>query len=110
MSKIKSVREKYLDKGFQEYNIDYAIDSVKTGSKRGHIIESLTSDYRGMTAEDSHQLLNDLFAANGGEFKKENRGGYLYGTFFLLIGLSLSIYIIYVFMYGGILVRPILMF
>jgi hypothetical protein len=59
---------------------------------------------------DANGLLNELFEANGGEFKKENRYGYLFGTFLLMIGLPLAYYIYYVFTYGGTLVRPITVF
>jgi hypothetical protein len=110
MSKFKSVREYYLNKGFSEDNIDYTISAVNDGAKREHIIESLTADYRGMSYEDATNLLNSIYGVSGGEFKKENRGGYLYGAFFLLIGIPCAIYIFYVLSYGGILVRPVLIF
>lgn len=108
MRNIESIKDKYLGKGIREDNLSYAIEAVKEGSKREHIIENLTADYRGMPADEASQLLEELFAANGGEFKKENRGGYLYGAFFLLIGLSATFYIYYVFTYGGVLIKPIL--
>jgi hypothetical protein len=59
---------------------------VLEGTKREIIIDTLTADYRGMTVDDSNQLLEELFAANGGEFKKENRNGYLLAILLLLIG------------------------
>lgn len=74
--------------GVKEDNIDYAIDAVKEGTKREFILESLTADYRGMNENQSTQLLDELFEAHGGEFKKENSGGYLFGTLFLLVGLT----------------------
>jgi hypothetical protein len=107
MSKFKSVKDYYLKLGFNEDNIDYVISAVQDGAKREHIIESLTADYRGMSHENAVSLLNSAYIVNGGEFKKENRGGYLYGAFFLLFGLSFSIYIFYTFKYGGPLIRPI---
>jgi hypothetical protein len=110
MKKFDPIIEKYRNKGVRADNIEYAIDSVKYGTKREHILESLTADYRGMNAEDAINLLEELFVTNGGEFKKENRTGYLYGAFLLLIGLSCAYWIFYVFNYGGILVRPILVF
>jgi len=51
-----------------------------------HILETLTAGYRGMTESQSTQILDDLFEANGGEFKTENRGGYLYGILLCFIG------------------------
>ncbi|NII28996.1 hypothetical protein HB364_28215 [Pseudoflavitalea sp. X16] len=108
MKNIDAIKARYLDQGVREDNFLYAVDAVKAGSKREHILESLTADYRGMDYIEATQLLEELFAANGGEFKKENRSGYLYGAFFLLLGLAASFYIYYVYTYGGILVRPIL--
>jgi hypothetical protein len=110
MKKYTPIIEKYANKGVRIDNIEYAIDSVKDGAKREHILESLTADYRGMHVNDATNLLEELFVVNGGEFKKENKGGYLYGTFFLMLGLLFAFYIFYVFTYGGVLVRPILVF
>lgn len=108
MKKFEPIIEKYSSIGISTDNIDYAVSSVKEGAKRAHIIENLTSDYRGMNIFQSMDLLDELFEANGGEFKKENRGGYLYGAFFLLIGLSCTFYICYVLLFGGVIVKPAL--
>lgn len=107
MKNINTIKAEYLAKGVKEDNFNYAIDAVKEGSKREHILENLTADYRGMDYLQATQLLEELFAANGGEFKKENRGGYLYGSFFLLFGLAAAGYIFYVYTYGGVLIRPV---
>ena len=87
MNKFGLIKDKYLKLGLSEDNIDFAIGAVLDGTKRAHIIEILTADYRGMTETQSTLLLEDLFKANGGEFKKENQGGYLYGALLLLVGL-----------------------
>ena len=108
MRKFDPIIEKYRNKGVSAENIEYAIDSVKDGTKRELILENLTADYRGMNAGDATRLLEELFVANGGEFKKENRGGYFTGAFLLLIGLACGYYIFHVFTYGGVLIRPIL--
>ncbi|MBO9682900.1 MAG: hypothetical protein J7502_09580 [Flavisolibacter sp.] len=110
MGKFDLIIEKYRNKGVSVENIEYAIDSVKYGSKREHILEGLTADYRKMNIEDATDLLEDLFVANGGEFKKENRTGYLFGTVLLLAGLPCAFYIFYVLVYGGVLIKPILVF
>jgi hypothetical protein len=110
MKKFTSIVEKYQSRGISVDNIEYAIDSVKRGAKREHVIENLTADYRGMSLTDANGLLNELFAANGGEFKKENRNGYLFGSFLLMLGLLLAFYIYGKFTYGGILVRPVAVF
>ena len=90
MGKFISIKNKYLAAGVSENNIDFAIESVSDGIKREHTLETLTADYRGMSVDEATRLLEDLYAANGGEFKKENRGGYLYGILALVIG-ALSI-------------------
>lgn len=48
----------------------------------------MTAGYRGMSKSQSTQILEELFEANGGEFKKENRNGYLYGILFSLVGVA----------------------
>lgn len=110
MKKFANIIEKYQNRGVNMDNIEYAVESVKRGAKREHIIDNLSADYRGMNLTDANGLLNELFEANGGEFKKENRYGYLFGFFLLMLGLPLAFYIYYVFTYGGILVRPVLVF
>jgi hypothetical protein len=110
VKKNVSIIEKYQERGISTDNIEYAIESVKRGAKREHILENLSADYRGMNSTDANGLLNELFAADGGEYKKENRGGYLYGILFLMLGIPCAFYIYYVFTYGGTLVRPILVF
>ncbi|MBO9562787.1 MAG: hypothetical protein J7621_08440 [Niastella sp.] len=108
MKKFETVKAQYMSQGVNEDNILYAIDAVKEGTPREHVLENLTADYRGMDYIHATQLLEELFAVNGGEFKKENRYGYLYGAFFLLLGFAAAFYIFYVYTYGGILYRPIL--
>jgi len=108
MPKFNSAIDKHSKNGISTDNIEYAISAVKDGTKREHILENLTADYRSLTHEQGNALLDDLFVAGGGEFKKENRGGYLFGSMFLLVGLSCAFYIFYVLYYGGVLVRPVL--
>lgn len=86
VAKFNLVKQKYLHLGVKEDNIDFAISAVLDGSRRDIIIEILTADYRGMTEIQSNDLLEELFKVNGGEFKNENKSGYLYGTLFLLLG------------------------
>jgi hypothetical protein len=100
--------EKYVHIGISIDNIEYAIESVKEGAKRQHILDNLTGDHRGMNIFNSMDMLDELFEANGGEFKKENRGGYLFAALFFLIGFSCMFYIFYVLAYGGVIVRPLL--
>ena len=103
MKKFATLQTKYLAQGVKEDNIEYAISAVNDGSKREHILENLVADYRGMNTIEANQMLNEMFAANGGEFKKENRDGYLTGIALLMIGLPAAFYIYYVYTYGGIL-------
>ncbi len=108
MSKYADVMKRYTEKGISTDTIEYAISSVKEGSKREHILESLTASYRGMQPMEANMLLEELFLMNGGEFKKENRTGYLYGAFFLLLGVLCAAYIAYTFIAGVTWHRPIL--
>ena len=94
-TKFEAVKATYVNQGINAGHIDYAISAVQDGSKREHIMEGLTADYRGVPGDTAHSLLEALFAANGGEFKKENRGGYLYAAGFLMVGVFLAGYIIY---------------
>lgn len=94
MAKFDAIKNKYLALGVTEDNIDFAIGAVQDGSKREHIIEILTADYRGMTQSQSTAMLEEMFAANGGEFKKENSGGYLYGILFLLLGIASTVVLV----------------
>lgn len=110
MKKFANIIDKYQSRGVSIDNIEYAVESVKRGAKREHILDNLSADYRGMNLTDANGLLNELFEVNGGEFKKENRYGYLFGSFMLMLGLPCAFYIYYVFTYGGILVRPIVVF
>jgi hypothetical protein len=94
MNKFRTITEKYIFLGVRQDNIEFAIDAVKDGTRREIIIDSLTADYRGMNEEQAQHLLNELFVANGGEFKKENRGGYLYAALFLLVGIACLVILI----------------
>lgn len=88
MKKFSPVKSKYLSLGIKEENIDYAIGAVKEDAKREHIIENLTASYRGMTEATAVPLLDELYAANGGEFKSENRGGYITGAILCILGIA----------------------
>jgi hypothetical protein len=107
MGKFDKVVTQYRQAGVSEDNIEYAILAAREGGKREHILENLTADYRGMTLTQATAMLDDIFKANGGEFKKENRGGYLFGAFFLMIGIACSFYLYYVYNYGGRLIEPL---
>jgi hypothetical protein len=101
MKKFNAVKAKYLQLGIREENIDYAIDAVKEGTRREHIIESLCADYRGMSSADATALLDSLYIANGGEFKKENRGGYLFGALLVMLGLAATGFLFMMFTSGS---------
>lgn len=72
------IKEKYLSLGLPEKHFDYAFNAVKSGTKKDIIIKNLTSDVRKVDYTLASNMLDDMFSANGGEFKYENRGGYLY--------------------------------
>lgn len=108
MGKFDSIIIKYNHIGVRTDNIEFAIDAVKNGTKREHILENLTAGYRGMQDQQATALLEDLFAANGGEFRIENRGGYLFGTLFLLLGLICTFFIVYAISSGETLQKPLI--
>ena len=108
MGKFNSIITKYSNTGVRIDNIEFAIDAVKNGTKREHILENLTASYRGMQDPQATALLEELFDANGGEFKIENRGGYLFGSLFLLLGLICSFFIFYALYTGESLRRPVI--
>ena len=81
----KELKEKYHMLGVLEKNFDYAVSAVKNGTKREIILKNLTSDVRKMDLELSNNLLDDLFQSNGGEFKYENRVGYMYSIAYLIV-------------------------
>ena len=107
MGKFDHIINKYRQQGVREDNIEYAIIAAKDGGKREHILESLTADYRGMGLGQATVMLEEIFEANGGEFKKENRGGYWYGAFSLILGLGCSFYLYHYYKYGGTLIKPV---
>jgi hypothetical protein len=107
MGKFDHIITKYRQAGVREDNIEYAILAAKDGGRREHIIENLTADYRGMTHQQATAMLEEIFKANGGEFKKENRGGYWYGSFLLIPGLGFSYYLYHYYTYGGTLLEPV---
>ncbi|MGN6490697.1 MAG: hypothetical protein ACTHLE_01775 [Agriterribacter sp.] len=109
MHKLDLVKQKYLNLGVKEDNLDFAIGAVSDGTRREIILETLTADYRGMNQEQSLQLLEDLFEANGGEFRKENRGGYLYGVTLVLIGIIGIGSLIAMLVNGGVKLKFILL-
>jgi hypothetical protein len=94
MKHIELIKKKYIGMGMHEKNIDYAIDAVKDHVKRVYIIENLTCDYRKETLENSNLLLDDLFKANGGEFKQVNRFAIFIGSLLLIGGTGWLIYYI----------------
>ena len=96
----KELKEKYLKLGILERHFDYALSAVKKGTKREIILKNLTSDVRKMDKSISSNLLDDLFQANGGEFKYENRTGYMYSTAYFLVAL-LCFLLIYISIFSS---------
>jgi hypothetical protein len=54
MKKFASIIEKYQTRGISVDNIEYAVESVKRGAKREHIIDNLIADSRGMNLTDAN--------------------------------------------------------
>lgn len=116
--KLEEVKGKYVSLGVPEKNVEYALNAVKAGTKKDFIMKNLTSDIRKVDASTANNMLDEMFAANGGEFKHENRGGYLYSTFYLIAIVALGIVTFYFskenrsmqFKFGGALLVFIVLF
>ena len=89
MKKFDDIKSEFLALGIKESNIDYAINAVKTGTKKELILKNLTSDVRKVEEKIASRLIKKLFENKGGEFKHENRNGYWYASFFLLVSIIL---------------------
>ncbi|MBL7726757.1 MAG: hypothetical protein JNM68_03680 [Dinghuibacter sp.] len=98
MKKFTAVKNKYLQLGLKEDDIDYAITAVKEGSRREHLLDNLTAGYRNVPPEQANALLNELYTQAGGEFKKENRTGYIYGIAICLFATACLIYGIVIYL------------
>ncbi|MCS3530619.1 hypothetical protein [Chryseobacterium sp. JUb7] len=91
MKNLIEIKEKYLSLGLPEKHFDYAFNAVKSGTKKDIIIKNLTSDVRKVDYTLASNMLDDMFSANGGEFKYENRGGYLYSILYLIVIIVLGL-------------------
>lgn len=89
-TKFDEIKEKYVSLGVAEKNFEYALNAVKSGTKKDFIIKNLTSDIRKTDFGVANNMLDEMFAANGGEFKYENRGGYIYSVFYLIAIVALG--------------------
>lgn len=87
--RFQQVKDKYVSQGLDGSHVDYAIEAVQEGVKREFIFENLTSEYRKVSLGDANFLLDDLYEAFGGEFKLQNRQGYIWGAVLLFIGFGL---------------------
>lgn len=96
MRKFEQLKSKLVLSGIREDNIDFAVESISEAVRREVVIESLTASYRGMSYEDANRMLNEIYKVQSGEFKIENKGGYIYGGILLFAGLvCLTISIIF---------------
>lgn len=84
MKNFINIKEKYISLEVPEKHINYAFNAVKSGVKKELIFKNLTSDVRRVDHKLADEMLDEMFSANGGEFKYENRGGYIYSVFYLI--------------------------
>lgn len=96
MPTIQVIKQEFQLEGINEEHIDYAVSAIKEGTRRELIMENLI-DQRGLDAFKSSELLDNLYQLNGGEFKVENRGGYVMGIFSLMGGLGLIAWSVFLF-------------
>jgi len=96
MSKYQEAKDGFGQIGVNEGHIDYAMSAIKEGTRRELIVENLVGQ-RGLAVSTSDDLLNQLYQLQGGEFKIENRGGYIMGIFSILAALGLAGFAIFLF-------------
>lgn len=89
-NKFENIKEKYISLGISDKNFEYALNAVKSGTKKDFIVKNLTSDIRKVDPNLANNMLDEMFTANGGEFKHENRAGYLYSIFYLIAIVALA--------------------
>lgn len=89
-NKFEDIKEKYISLGISDKNFEYALNAVKSGTKKDFIVKNLTSDIRKVDPNLANNMLDEMFVANGGEFKHENRAGYLYSIFYLIAIVALA--------------------
>lgn len=92
---FEEIKEKYVSLGVPEKHFEYAFKAVKSGTKKDFIIKNLTSDIRKVDYDIANNMLDEMFTANGGEFKYENRGGYWYSVFYVIAIVALGGFILY---------------
>jgi hypothetical protein len=92
--KFDEIKANYLAQGQKEDLIDYAISEVQMHTKRNELMGCLTDDHMNMSPLTANALLNDLYEANGGEFTRENRFGFLWA-----IGLIIFAGVLFLFYY-----------
>ena len=57
---LSALKEKYLKEGLSEKNFEYAINAVKTKTKRQYIFENLSSDVRKVDADLANRFLDEI--------------------------------------------------
>lgn len=93
--KFTMLKNELIQNGFGEKNFEYLYNAVKGGTKRELIFKNLTSDVRKIDADLANHALEQFYKINGGQFKYENRTGYLYSTAYLAVAV-LSLVMIYI--------------
>ena len=85
--KFIDLKTQLISNGFSEKNYDYLYNAVKSGTKRDLIIKNLTSDIRKVELNQANFALNEMYKLNGGEFKYENKSGYMYSVAYIIIAI-----------------------
>ena len=81
------LKEKLILKGFSEKNFEYLYNAVKTGKNREVIYKNLTSDVRKLEPAFANEALDKIFEINGGEFKYQNRSGFMYSIAYAMVAI-----------------------
>ena len=86
--KFTNLKIELINAGLSEKNFEYLYNAIKSGTKRELIFKNLTSDVRKVNPEIANISIEKMYKLNGGEFKYENRSGYLYSAAYSIIAIA----------------------
>ncbi|MES2777972.1 MAG: hypothetical protein V4722_27580 [Bacteroidota bacterium] len=106
MLTLESIKQEFQPEGINGDHIEYAVSAIKEGTRRELIMENLI-EQRHLDITTSCELLDRLYQWNGGEFKVENKNGYVMGIFSLMAGVGLWACSVFLFFNEGALSKVI---
>lgn len=90
---LRKAKKQLLLAGYAEFVIDFSISVIRDGAERSDLIELLVTAPYNLTLEQANLLLDNLYLANGGEYRDTKRDTKYYaiwlGLFMYLCGVGL---------------------